>query len=79
MVAEAEAEAFRRRWAAVKGTFPDDPRAAVQQAKGLLGEVTELLNRRLEEDLRKREDPSTEDLRVALQRYRALFERLLSA
>jgi hypothetical protein len=79
LVSTTEAEGFRKRWNAIKGGFPDDPEEAVQQAGSLVSEITEMLTERLEVDLGGDKEPSTEDLRVALQRYRTFFERLLSA
>ena len=77
---------FRTRWDRVQVMFVDEPRDAVQQAHDLVDEVVT----RLTESFSKQreglmgtwtrgEDVSTEDLRVALQRYRSFFDRLLSA
>jgi hypothetical protein len=79
LVAPNEAEGFRRRLRAIKADFPDDPEAAVKQAGELLGEFTELVSRRLEPGQAGGDggERTTEDLRVALQRYRAVFDRLL--
>jgi hypothetical protein len=79
LVAPNEAESFRRRLGAIKADFPDDPEAAVKQAGELLGEFTELVSRRLEPGQAGGQggERTTEDLRVALQRYRAVFDRLL--
>jgi hypothetical protein len=79
LVSASEAEGFRKRWSAIKGGFPDDPEEAVQRAGSLASEITEMLTQRLEVDLDGDKEPSTEDLRMALQRYRTFFERLLSA
>ncbi len=75
---------YRSRWDAAKGQFVDDPRSAVQEANTLVGEVLdeleELFRRQraeLEQGLTD-ERTSTEDLRVALRRYRSFFDRLLS-
>jgi hypothetical protein len=79
LVAPDEAEGFRRRLGTIKADFPDDPEAAVKQAGELLGEFTELVSRRLEPGQAGGQgaERTTEDLRVALQRYRAVFDRLL--
>jgi hypothetical protein len=75
---------YRSRWDAVKGQFVDDPRSAVQAANTLVGEVLDELEelfRRQRADLEQGlndERTSTEDLRVALRRYRSFFDRLLS-
>jgi len=81
-----EAERFRSRWNEVQAGFVDNPRDVVQKADGLVGEVMDRLTKQfaetresLEAQWGRSEDVSTEDLRVALQRYRSFFERLLSA
>jgi len=78
------AEDYRRRWKDVQQGFVDEPRRAVQDADTLVAEVmsrlSEVFSREragLEEQWARREEVSTEDLRVALQRYRTFFDRLL--
>lgn len=78
------AQGFRSRWDATQIGFVDDPRQAVQQADELVAQVMKSLAQsfaderaRLEAQLRD-ESASTENLRVALQRYRSFFQRLLS-
>jgi hypothetical protein len=78
------AQGFRSRWDATQIGFVDDPRQAVQQADELVAKVMKSLAQsfaderaRLEAQLRD-ESASTENLRVALQRYRSFFQRLLS-
>lgn len=80
-----EAGGFRTRWEAIQTGFVDEPRAAVEQANALVDEIMNRLtdvfrNERstLEQQWSKGESVSTEDLRVALKRYRSFFERLLS-
>ena len=75
-----------RRWEALQVTFVDDPRRAVEEADGLVAHVMQQLadgfareRETLEGQWSRGEDVSTEDLRVALQRYRSFFQRLLSA
>jgi hypothetical protein len=72
------------RWESVQGLFVDDPRAAVEEADGLVAEVIRQLaetfsseRESLESQWSSGGDVSTEDLRLALQRYRAFFQRLL--
>lgn len=79
------AEAFRSDWDAVQIGFVDDPRKAVQQADELVAKVMKSLaesfaNQRasIEADVGRDEQGDTENLRVALRRYRSFFERLLS-
>lgn len=80
-----ETRGFRTRWEAIQTGFVDEPRAAVEQANALVDEMMNRLtdvfrNERstLEQQWSKGESVSTEDLRVALKRYRSFFERLLS-
>ena len=63
----------------------DEPRRAVEQADELVAEVIKRLadsfareRSRLEGQWGRGDNVSTEDLRVALQRYRAFFDRLLN-
>lgn len=80
-----ETRGFRTRWEAIQTGFVDEPRAAVEQANSL---VDEMMNRltdvfrsersTLEHQWSTGESVSTEDLRVALKRYRSFFERLLA-
>jgi hypothetical protein len=80
-----EAKSFRARWDAVQVGFVDEPRQAVEQADALvaralnrLAEVFEEERARLGGQWDRGNDVSTEDLRLALKRYRAFFGRLLS-
>lgn len=74
---------LRTRWDIVQRSFVDDPRNAVTDADSLVGEVMQRLSDSLAEQLRRLEsewhdgEPSTEDLRTALKRYRTFFNRLL--
>jgi hypothetical protein len=76
---------LRARWNEVQAAFVDDPRECVQKADGLVTDLVEKVTAgfgqarsRLEEQWARGEEVSTEDLRVALRRYRDFFERLLS-
>ncbi len=80
-----DAGAFRQRWEEIQTQFVDEPRGAVEDADGLVAALMQQLaegfakeRERLEAQWGRGEDISTEDLRVALQRYRSFFERLLS-
>ncbi|MGD9893884.1 MAG: hypothetical protein AB7R89_13990 [Dehalococcoidia bacterium] len=80
-----ESETYRSRWAEVQTGFVDEPRRAVESADGLVAEVVQRLiqtfsdeRNRLEQQWGQGDDVSTEDLRIALQRYRSFFERLLT-
>ena len=81
-----ENERFHSRWETIQTGFVDEPRQTVEQADELVAEVMKRLaegfadeRTRLEQQWGRGEDVSTEDLRVALQRYRGFFQRLLSA
>jgi hypothetical protein len=76
---------FRSRWDAVQIGFVDDPRQAVRQADELVAQVMMSLaetfsseRASLEGQLEQTDSASTENLRVALRRYRSFFQRLLS-
>jgi hypothetical protein len=78
-------EGLRARWDDVQACFVDDPRECVQKADGLVADVVDMLTTgftdarsRLEEQWARGEEASTEDLRIALKRYRAFFQRLLT-
>jgi len=76
---------YRQRWTEIQASFVDDPRGATQQADNLVATVVKDLaqifaqeRETLEGQWTRGEDVSTEDLRVALTRYRTFFDRLLS-
>jgi protein subunit release factor A len=80
-----EAETFRSRWTDIQTGFVDEPRKAVEDADGLVAEVIQKLAQMfaderstLESQWGQGDDVSTEDLRIAMQRYRSFFDRLLS-
>jgi hypothetical protein len=85
MFAGAEASGYRTQWDAIQTGFVDEPRKAVQEADALVALVIKRLSETfteerasLERQWGKGDEISTEDLRVALRRYRSFFERLLS-
>lgn len=68
-------------WQAVQYEFVDDPKAAVRKADGLVTRALEELttrHRSLAKQLEGNGDPQTEDLRLALHRYRELFKSLVA-
>ena len=80
-----ELSGLRSRWKEVQTAFVDEPRKAVEQADGLVASAMKRLaevfaNERagLEKQWDRGDSVSTEDLRVAMQRYRSFFDRLLS-
>jgi hypothetical protein len=77
------AQDFRARWDTTQIGFVDDPRQAVQQADELVAQVMNSLaqsfsDARTQLETQRNETASTENLRVAMQRYRSFFQRLLS-
>jgi hypothetical protein len=75
---------FKARWDVIQQGFVDDPRNSVTDADKLVGDVLQRLSTSFDQQHQGLEsqwangEPSTEDLRAALQRYRAFFERLLT-
>jgi len=85
LFAQNESEDFRRRWTDIQAAFVDEPRQSVENADSLVAaaikRLAEMFARErssLEQQWAQGGDVSTEDLRVALQRYRSFFDRLLS-
>ncbi|MET0474779.1 MAG: hypothetical protein ABW001_09080 [Mycobacterium sp.] len=85
LFADDDLAGLRARWNGVQAGFVDDPRDCVQRADGLVSDVVGQLTAgftearsRLEQQWSRGEEASTEDLRVALTRYRDFFERLLA-
>jgi hypothetical protein len=81
-----ESQGFRDKWNTIQAGFVDDPRKSVEAADDLVAEVMQRLaqlfadeRKNLESQWEQGDNVSTEDLRVALQRYRSFFDRLLSA
>jgi hypothetical protein len=78
-------EDLRRTWLEIQSSFIDEPPEAVRKADGLVQELLASLTQRfeaarrdLESEWSRGEDVSTESLRLALRRYRTLFDRLLA-
>jgi len=76
---------MRHRWESIQASFVDDPRVTVQQADELVASAMKRLaetfaqeRQKLEQQWSRGGDVSTEDLRQALRRYRAFFQRLLA-
>jgi hypothetical protein len=84
LVAEESVVDYRARWEVIQQGFVDDPRKAVTEADTLVDDVLKNLSDSFERQHQGLEqqwsggEPSTEDLRSALQRYRAFFQRLLT-
>lgn len=80
-----EAANLRSRWDVIQVGFVDEPRRSVQQADSLVAAAMKRLAEQfaaerstLEGQWDRGGDVSTEDLRIALRRYRSFFGRLLS-
>jgi hypothetical protein len=79
-----EAGQMQEQWQEVQAGFVDEPRRAVQQADELVAGAIKRLAQtfadersQLEGQWDRGDEVSTEDLRVALQKYRTFFSRLL--
>ena len=80
-----ETQQMRSRWTDIQSEFVDEPRKSVEAADNLVANAIKRIaetfsdeRQRLEAQWSRGDEVSTEDLRVALQRYRSFFGRLLS-
>ena len=80
-----ELQDMQTNWDKIQTSFVDEPRRAVGDADQLVASTMQRLakafadeRRRLEQQWDRGDNVSTEDLRVAFQRYRSFFRRLLS-
>ncbi|MFD3546315.1 hypothetical protein ACFWUW_12005 [Streptomyces sp. NPDC058655] len=85
LLGAAQAEGYRTTWSEIQGRFVDDPREAVRSADTLVAEVMQAFagtlsehRNGLEKQWDRGEQVATEDLRLALQAYRSLINRLLN-
>jgi len=76
---------LRSRWDHVQTGFVDEPRAAVAEADELVAQAIKRLaesfadeRKTLEQQWDRGDDVNTEDLRLALRKYRSFFQRLLT-
>ena len=79
------AKTFRSQWDVVQRGFVDDPQEAVRAGDELVAQVIKSLaesfseqRSSLEGEANQADRSSTENLRLALRRYRSFFERLLA-
>ncbi|MGA7924393.1 MAG: hypothetical protein WCA20_00175 [Candidatus Sulfotelmatobacter sp.] len=84
LFSELEMGDFRSQWSKVQTGFVDEPRRTVEDADKLVAAVMQRLaegfayeRSGLEKQWDRGDNVSTEDLRLALQRYRSFFDRLL--
>jgi hypothetical protein len=80
-----ETKEMGSRWTNIQSEFVDEPRRAVEAADKLVASAIERISKsfsdersHLETQWSRGDEVSTEDLRIALQRYRTFFGRLLS-
>ena len=85
LFSDEEERNFRNRWKDIQTGFVDEPRRSVEQADELIAKLLQRLaesfseqRSHLEQQWEKSDSASTEDLRLALRRYRSFFDRLLS-
>jgi hypothetical protein len=85
LFAPSDSQDLHSRWEKIQIGFVDEPRKAVELADELvasaikrLAEVFAAERQKLEAEWDKTDNVSTEDLRIALRRYRSFFDRLLS-
>lgn len=85
LLPDDELSGFQRRWDDIQVGFIDEPRRSVREADDLVGEVTHQIAQRFtnsRQDFEQRwdggDEPTTEELRQALQRYRDFFQRLVA-
>ena len=76
---------FTGRWQEIQTGFVDEPRSSVEEADQLVADLMQNLaarfadeRERLESQWGRGDDVSTEDLRLALRRDHAFFDRLLA-
>ena len=86
LLSESEIGDLRSRWSDIQAAFVDEPRRAVETADQLVATAMQKLaegfakeRESLEKQWDQGDNVSTEELRIALQRYRTFFGRLLNA
>jgi len=82
---EEQLRELQSQWNNIQTGFVDEPRSAVQRADTLVASTMQQLaeafareRSQLEQQWSRGDSLSTEDLRVAFQRYRSFFRRILS-
>ena len=86
LLGEDDLASYRSRWDAVQVRFVDQPRDSVKEADALVADLMQRLAQTFAEERASLErqweqgtDVGTEELRIAMQRYRSFFDRLLAA
>jgi hypothetical protein len=85
LLAAEDSSRFEDRWRECQQSFVDEPRSAVKHADELVAEMMQKVASQfastrdsLEKQWARGDEVSTEELRLALQQYRAFFKRLLA-
>ena len=85
LLPKIDSDRMRGEWDSIQAGFVDEPRSAVERADNLVATTMKQLaetfvteRSKLESAWDRGGEVSTEDLRVALQRYRSFFNRLLT-
>jgi len=85
LFSEESVRDFRSQWTTLQTGFVDEPRHAVKKADELVARVMKDMaatfsdeRSKLERQWEQGDKVSTEDLRLALRRYRSFFDRFLS-
>lgn len=85
LLPEEQSDRFTSQWQEIQTAFVDRPQEAVEEADALVADLMQRVTaslanerERLESQWARGDEVSTEDLRVALTRYRSFFDRLLS-
>jgi hypothetical protein len=85
LFSDQESTEFFNKWDALQVSFIDEPRRAVEKADELVATATRRTaevfaeeRARLEQQWDRGDDVSTEDLRMAMKRYRSFFQRLMA-
>jgi hypothetical protein len=79
-------EQLTKRWKEIQADFVDRPQESVEEADALVADLMDQVahglasqRKQLEKQWATGDHVDTEDLRVALKRYRTFFDRLLQA
>ncbi len=85
LLPKRQIEELQSRWNTIQTAFIDEPSRAVKDADERVASAIQQISEafadqrgQLEKQWSRGDDISTEDLRLALQRYRSFFSRLLS-
>jgi hypothetical protein len=85
LLAKSEVEQFQSRWNSIQAGFVDEPRKTIEEADKCVANAMQRISQlhsdervKLESMWKRGDQASTEDMRLALQRYRAFFSRLMS-